>query len=78
MFVTLVFTMETSCTWRAMVNLFCNLVGLRQSPVTHVTRPGLFNQLFTTTLVQDPKKAEGLGWGDTVKLVSADVTSDAT
>ncbi|KAL3146614.1 hypothetical protein ABBQ32_000846 [Trebouxia sp. C0010 RCD-2024] len=27
---------------------------------------------------RDPKKAEGLGWGDTVKLVTADVTSDAT
>ena len=29
-------------------------------------------------LMQDPKKAEGLGWGDSVKLVTADVTSNAT
>lgn len=40
---------------------------------------GVFSgQLFSTILLQDPKKAEGLGWGDTVKLVTADVTSDAT
>ena len=29
------------------------------------------------TPVQDPKKAEGLGWNDKVKPVTADVTSSA-